>query len=152
MYEELMRQARAVREHAYCPYSHFAVGAALLAKDGTVYTGCNVENSAYPMCMCAERNAFGKAIADGRTKGDFRAIAIAGAHAGESPDAPCYPCGACRQVMAELCDMEFRIVLTDRMYQMCELLPFDFSLQTAQTGAADRKFPAGACNPAPGML
>lgn len=129
MYEELMRKACEVRANAYCPYSHFAVGAALLAKDGTVYTGCNVENGAYPMCMCAERNAFGKAIADGRTKGDFRAIAIAGAHAGESPDAPCYPCGACRQVMAEFCNEVFLIILDGESHELKEILPLSFTLE-----------------------
>lgn len=128
MYEELMQQARAVRENAHCPYSHFAVGAALLAKDGTVYIGCNVENGAYPMCLCAERGAFAKAIADGKKKGDFRAIAIVGAHEGEKPDKPCYPCGACRQVMAELCTGDFEIVLTDRVYKLKELLPYSFQL------------------------
>ncbi len=130
MYEELMRKACEVRANAYCPYSHFAVGAALLAKDGTVYTGCNVENGSYPVGMCAERVAFGKAIADGKTRGDFEAIAIAGAPAGESPDAPCYPCGMCRQVLMELGGGELKVVLHDRVYRMNELLPCCFALST----------------------
>ena len=128
MYDELMQAARTVRQNAHCPYSHFAVGAALLCRDGTVYTGCNVENAAYPLCVCAERNAFGKAVADGKKKGDFTAIAIVGAPAGEEPDAPCFPCGACRQVMAEFCDENFQIVLTDGTYSLGELLPYSFSL------------------------
>ena len=128
MYENLLQAAREVREHAYCNYSHFAVGAALLAKDGTVYTGCNVENGAYPVGMCAERVAFGKAIADGRKPGDFEAIAIVGAHEGENPDQPCYPCGMCRQALAELGGENLKIVLTDRIYRMTELLPYSFTL------------------------
>lgn len=130
MYEELMQAAREVRKNAYCPYSHFAVGAALLCHDGTVYTGCNVENGAYPLCMCAERNVFGRAVADGRKKGDFRAIAIVGAHEGETPEKPCYPCGACRQVMAELGGEALEIVLTDGICRMQELLPYSFTLET----------------------
>ena len=128
MYDELMQQARAVRANAYCPYSHFAVGAALLAKDGTVYTGCNVENGSYPVGLCAERGAFAKAIADGKTKGDFEAIAIAGAHEGETPDKPCCPCGMCRQMLMELGGKDLAVVLTDRIYKMEELLPYSFSL------------------------
>jgi cytidine deaminase len=128
MYDELMQKAREVRQNAHCLYSHFAVGAALLAKDGTVYTGCNVENGAYPMCLCAERNAFGSAVADGKKRGDFQAIAIVGGQEGGEPGTPCYPCGACRQVMAEFCGEDFEIVLTDRVYKLKELLPFAFFL------------------------
>ena len=125
-----MQTARAVRENAYCPYSHFAVGAALLCHDGTVYTGCNVENAAYPMCLCAERNAFGSAIADGRKKGDFKAIAIVGAPKGEAAEQPCAPCGACRQVMAELGGETLEIALTDGVFRMQELLPHSFTLDS----------------------
>ena len=128
MEQKLLQIAREVRDNAYCPYSHFAVGAALLAKDGSIYTGCNVENGSYPVGICAERGAFAKAIADGKTKDDFEAIAIVGAHEGEFPDKPCYPCGMCRQVMMELGGEDLKIVLTDRIYQMKEFLPYHFTL------------------------
>lgn len=127
---DLMQAAREARAHAYCKYSRFAVGAALLCRDGTVYIGCNVENASSPLGLCAERTAFVKAISDGKTKGDFEAIAICGAPQTQAADAgaPCYPCGACRQVMAEFCDDSFRILLTDGTYTLAQLLPFRFTL------------------------
>jgi cytidine deaminase len=91
----LMESAREVRAHAYAPYSRFAVGAALLAEDGTVFTGCNVENASYGLTNCAERTAIFKAVSEGRTT--FRAIAVVG----PEDDLPCAPCGACRQVLYE---------------------------------------------------
>lgn len=123
--------ALAARENAYMPYSHFAVGAALLCADGTVYTGCNIENAAFTPTVCAERVAFFKAVSDG--KRDFTAIAIAGAPAGQKPKSPCAPCGVCRQVMAEFCRSDtFRILLGNpsgdvRSYSLSELLPLAFS-------------------------
>ncbi|MCR5717495.1 MAG: cytidine deaminase [Oscillospiraceae bacterium] len=128
MYEELLQNAAEVRRNACCLYSHFAVGAALLCNDGTVYTGCNVENAAYPLCLCAERNAFGSAVADGKKKGDFKAIAIVGGNENETAASPCFPCGACRQVMAQFCGEDFEVVLTDGTYPLGELLPYSFSL------------------------
>ena len=128
MYEELLQNAAEVRRNACCLYSHFAVGAALLCNDGTVYTGCNVENAAYPLCLCAERVAFGKAISDGKKKGDFKAIAICGGNLGEAADRPTPPCGACRQVMTEFCEEPFEIVLTDGVYKLGDLLPKRFEL------------------------
>ncbi len=128
MYEELMQAAQQAREHAHCIYSKFAVGAALLANDGNIYTGCNVENGAYPLCLCAERVAFGKAISDGKKKGDFKAIAICGGNLGEAADRPTPPCGACRQVMTEFCEEPFIIVLTDGVYKLGDLLPKRFEL------------------------
>ena len=125
---ELMAQALKARENAYCKYSGFAVGAALLCTDGTVYTGCNVENGSYPLGLCAERTAICKAIADGKKKGDFKAIAIAGGKQGQAPTEVCYPCGACRQVMAEFCGEEFEVELNDRTYRFGELLPYRFEL------------------------
>ena len=125
---ELMAQALKARENAYCKYSGFAVGAALLCTDGTVYTGCNVENGSYPLGLCAERTAICKAIADGKKKGDFKAIAIVGGKQGQAPTEVCYPCGACRQVMAEFCGEEFEVELTDRTYRFGELLPYRFAL------------------------
>ena len=94
---------------SYAPYSHFHVGAALLAEDGTVYTGCNIENAAYTPCNCAERTAFFKAVSEG-VRG-FRAICIVGGMDGK-PDGFTPPCGVCRQVMMEFCDPEtFEIIL-----------------------------------------
>lgn len=96
-YDALVRAAVEVREHAYAPYSHFRVGAALLAKSGKIYTGCNVENGAYSPTMCAERVALGSALSAGEAPGSFVAIAVVGDQAH-----PTTPCGVCRQVMFEL--------------------------------------------------
>jgi len=95
---ELLALARRARENAYAPYSGFAVGAALLGADGRVYTGCNVENAAYPVACCAERTALFHAVAGGRV--------------GDKAEASCPPCGVCRQALAEFCDPEtFRVYL-----------------------------------------
>lgn len=93
-FSDLIDRAKAAREHAYAPYSHFPVGAALLGKSGRVYTGCNVENASYPAGICAERCAIAKAVSEGER--DFLAIAVVADTAG-----PCAPCGMCRQVLAE---------------------------------------------------
>ena len=119
--KELIRQALAAREKAYTPYSHFKVGAALLAQNGKVYTGCNIENAAYTPTNCAERTAFFTAVAAGERQ--FLAIAIAGSPAeidenggrkiGKLTQAA-WPCGVCRQVMAEFCDPDsFFIVVAE---------------------------------------
>ena len=127
--EELKSAAMAMRKRAYCPYSHFAVGAALECRDGTVFTGCNIENAAYSPSNCAERTAFFKAISEGCQ--EFEAIAIVGNKKGEKGDF-CPPCGVCRQVMAEFCDPEsFRIILgrSGEEYYSCflkDLLPLGF--------------------------
>lgn len=92
---DLVSQAIEMQTRSYVPYSHFPVGAALLCDDGTVFTGCNVENAAYGSTICAERTALVKAISEGYT-GGFSAIAIAGQ--GEDY---CWPCGACRQMLYE---------------------------------------------------
>ena len=117
---ELMNLARQAREHAYAPYSNFKVGAALLCRNGKVYTGCNVENAAYSPTLCAERVAFGKAISEGEK--DFLAIAVVG------NTAPCTPCGVCRQVMAEFCGPDFVICTEGAEYTLKDLLPAGFSL------------------------
>lgn len=90
----LLGKALETRKNSYSPYSRYPVGAALLAEDGSIYTGCNMENVSYPASLCAERNALGSAIADGKRK--FRAIAIVG-----SPEDYTMPCGICRQALAE---------------------------------------------------
>lgn len=122
--EKLIGTALLARENSYSPYSHFRVGAALLCRDGTVWTGCNIENRAYGPTNCAERTAFFKAVSEG--KRDFSAIAIVG---GKEETVWCYPCGVCRQVMAEFCDPdEFQIICGKsareyRIYTLRELLP-----------------------------
>jgi cytidine deaminase len=96
-YDDLVKAAIEVRERAYAPYSHFKVGAALLAKSGKVYLGCNIENGAYSPTICAERVALGSALAAGEKPGSFAAIAVVG-----SQTHPTTPCGVCRQVLYEL--------------------------------------------------
>ena len=129
--QELLALALAARERAYTPYSHFAVGAALLCEDGSVYTGCNVENAAFTPTCCAERTAVFKAVSEGKTH--FSAIAVVGGVAHKAPDALCPPCGVCRQVLREFCSDSFRILLGNgidapRVYTLSELLPQSFTL------------------------
>ncbi|MBE6601739.1 MAG: cytidine deaminase [Ruminococcaceae bacterium] len=135
---ELMEAALRAREAAYAPYSRFRVGAALLSSDGTLYTGCNVENASYSLTNCAERVAFGKAVSEGMRS--FSAIAIVGGCDDASDFSLCAPCGACRQVMAEFCNADFRILLGDpshiSVYTLAELLPFSFSLEKDQGGTS----------------
>ena len=127
--ERLAALALEARETAYCPYSGFAVGAALLAESGKIYTGGNIENAAYTPSNCAERTAFFKAVSAGERK--FTAIAIAGGKAGKAPADFCAPCGVCRQVMREVCADEFKILLVNagavRLYTLAQLLPESFS-------------------------
>lgn len=92
--KELMKMAIEARQNAYAPYSHFAVGAALLAESGRVYTGCNIENASYGLTCCAERNAIFAAVGDGERR--FKMLAVAA-----DSHEPVAPCGACRQVIAE---------------------------------------------------
>ena len=130
--EKLLELAHEARERAYAPYSHYAVGAALLTKDGRVYQGCNIENASFSATNCAERTAFFKAVSDGRR--DFTAIAVCGGKngfiTGFFP-----PCGVCRQVMREFCGDGFQIHMVgpDGAVQTCtlaEILPFSFSAGT----------------------
>ena len=104
--EQLIVEAKSAREKAYIPYSKFGVGAALLTKDGKVYRGCNIENAAYSMCNCAERTALFKAYSEGDR--DFVLLAVVA-----DTDRPCSPCGACRQVISELCPKDMKVVLTN---------------------------------------
>ena len=126
--KSLMVQAQKARENSYSPYSHFRVGAALLTKDGKVYTGCNVENASYSATNCAERTAIFKAVSEGER--DFEALAIIGGKEGETADF-CAPCGVCRQVISEFCSKDFKILLGNeqsfKAYTLDELLPLSFS-------------------------
>ena len=125
--KELVRLAIEARESSYSPYSNFRVGAALLTSGGKVYQGCNVENASYSMTICAERNAVLQAIAAGQRS--FRSIAIVGGKtAEEARETPCVPCGACLQVLAEFCDGDFPILLTDGVHLLRNFLPQAFTL------------------------
>lgn len=125
----LIETALAQLPFAYTPYSGFKVGAALLTKDGSIYTGCNIENAAYTPTNCAERTAFFKAVSEGIR--EFQAICIVGGKDGV-PAEYTAPCGVCRQVMMEFCDSDtFQIILAidpDRykIYTLKELLPMGF--------------------------
>lgn len=127
--KELIRLAYEARTRSYSPYSGFATGAALLAGNGQVFQGCNVENAAYSPTMCAERNAFFKAVSEGIR--EFKRIAVVGGYPGLQGDY-CAPCGVCRQVMMEFCDPEtFEIILARgpeeyQCYLLKELLPRGF--------------------------
>ena len=105
----LVEAALKARQQAYTPYSHFAVGAALLGEDGVIYTGCNVENAAFSPTCCAERVAVFKAVSHGVRR--FRAICVAGGPEGEAPTEECPPCGVCRQVLREFCPPEMPVLL-----------------------------------------
>ena len=127
---ELILEAKKALEHAYTPYSHHKVGAALLTKDGKLYHGCNVENAGYSATNCAERTAFFKAVSEGER--EFSKIAVVGGMEGTDYNAPCAPCGVCRQVMMEFCNPEtFQIILADGPdkqleFTLKELLPLGF--------------------------
>ena len=127
--EKLMELAKEAMTHAYAPYSHFWVGAAVLCGDGAVYQGCTVENAAYGECICAERTAMLKAVYDGHR--DFEAIAICGGREGVIEQF-CAPCGACRQVLSEFASNDLKIILVNaageiRILTLRELLPWSFS-------------------------
>lgn len=121
----LIDEAKKAREMAYVPHSKFKVGAALLTKDGKVYRGCNIENAAYSMCNCAERTALFKAYSEGDK--EYAALAVVA-----DTDRPVSPCGACRQVISELCPKEMKVILTNlkndiQELTVEELLPGAFS-------------------------
>ena len=133
--KELINKAIEMTQRSYAPYSHFHVGAALLAKDGRVFTGCNVENAAYGPSNCAERTAVFKAVSEGMR--EFDAIAIAGGPEAQDGSVSikdfCPPCGVCRQVLSEFCDRDFKIVLVNgkgeqKIFTLGQLLPESFSL------------------------
>jgi len=126
--EKLISMAMAAMKNAYAPYSGFKVGAAVLCSDGTVYTGCNIENAAYGPTNCAERTAIFKAVSEGHR--DFTAIAVCGGKDGRITGTfP--PCGVCRQVMREFCRDDFLVYLADsgntyKTMTLADLLPFSF--------------------------
>jgi cytidine deaminase len=122
--ETLIQAAMAGREKAYAPYSQFKVGAAIATKNGDIYSGCNIENASYGLCNCAERTAIFKAVSEGQT--DFAMLAVVG-----DTDGPISPCGACRQVIAEFCQPDMPVILTNlkgdrKEITVKELLPFAF--------------------------
>ncbi len=127
---KLIQMAMEARKKAYTPYSHFKVGAALLTKEGKVYTGCNIENASYTPVNCAERTAFFKAVSEGEYH--FDAIAIVGGAEGVEEPEFCAPCGVCRQVMMEFCDYKtFEVIIAKnpteyKVMTLEELLPMGF--------------------------
>lgn len=129
--KKLMALARSAREHAYAAYSGFQVGAAVRTHDGRTFNGCNVENAAYGLCNCAERTALFSAVAAGCKPGEFAALAVIA----DTPE-PVSPCGACRQVMAELCGGTMPVLLGNldsesRQTTVAQLLPGAFTLPLA---------------------
>ena len=130
--KELIAKAIEARSLSYSPYSHFAVGAAVVLKDGSVYVGANVENASYPCCCCAERNAVYNALMHGAKTDDFLALAVVA-----DTDEPCSPCGLCRQVLSELLPADAPIVMANlkgdtKVSSMRELLPFAFDGEALQ--------------------
>ena len=129
-YKLLLEKAYEGRENAYAPYSNFKVGAAVLAENGKIYTGCNIENASYGATNCAERTAIFKAISEGNRK--ICAIAIVGAD-----DEYTYPCGICRQVIAEFADKNTEIILGKKSLEyivktFAEILPGAFTKEALQ--------------------
>lgn len=126
---KLIETAFEARENAYTPYSHFRVGAALLAKNGQVFKGCNIENASYPVTVCAERTALFKAVSEGVR--EFEAIAIVGSMEGQVNELVSAPCGVCRQALFEFCGNDLKVILaksaTDYLETtLGELLPYGF--------------------------
>jgi cytidine deaminase len=137
----LIERARQAMRNAYAPYSQFPVGSALLAEDGAVIVGCNVENAAYGPTNCAERTALFSAIAAGYSPGSFRAIAVIG-----DTEEPIAPCGVCRQVMSELCAPDMPVIMANlrgmrRIAAVRELLPGAFALPASRHAVKERETP-----------
>ncbi|MCA1032589.1 cytidine deaminase [Bacillus timonensis] len=128
--ELMVKEAKKARELAYTPYSKFKVGAALRSKDGQIFHGCNIENAAYSLCNCAERTALFKAYSEGVRDYDLLVVVA-------DTEGPVSPCGACRQVISELCDPDMEVILTNMNEQIQkltvkELLPGAFSSKDLQ--------------------
>lgn len=129
---ELVSMALEAQKHAYVPYSNFHVGAAVLADNGKVYTGCNIENASFGATICAERTAIAKAISDGAKK--ILAVAVS-----SDSEGPTQPCGICRQVMSEFCTADMPLYLSNRngdyqAFAFRELLPNQFYLKANENG------------------
>jgi cytidine deaminase, homotetrameric len=133
-YPRLINAAFEAQKQSYSPYSGFAVGAALLTESGKIYKGCNIENAAYSPTNCAERTAFFKAVSEGEKS--FLAIAIVGQKMGGAEPDYCSPCGVCRQVMVEFCDVDtFKVIMAIaeseyQEYLLKDLLPLSFSKES----------------------
>ncbi len=130
--EDLIKAAMEAKEHAYVPYSNFRVGAALLTKEGKIYQGCNIENAGYTPTNCAERTAFFKAVYEGER--NFEAIAVNG-----DADDYLYPCGVCRQVMAEFCTPDFKVFVSKKNgeyleFTLAEIFPGAFTPTELEKG------------------
>lgn len=121
---ELFEAAVKAAEHSYSPYSKFRVGAALIASDGRVFTGCNIENASYSLTCCAERTAVFKAVSEGVTS--FKAIAVAGSTSDDF-SRPCPPCGACLQVLSEFCGDDLVVILAKGWFKLADFLPMRFN-------------------------
>ncbi|MED3467965.1 cytidine deaminase [Bacillus thuringiensis] len=124
--KKYIEEANKMLSKAYIPYSKFPVGAALVTKEGKIYTGCNIENASYGLCNCAERTAIFKAVSEGER--DFSYLVITG-----ETDGPISPCGACRQVIAEFCDSKMSVLLTnvkgdEKEVTVEQLLPGAFTI------------------------
>ncbi|MCU4927183.1 MULTISPECIES: cytidine deaminase [Bacillus cereus group] len=125
--KKYIEEANKMLSKAYIPYSKFPVGAALVTKEGKIYTGCNIENASYGLCNCAERTAIFKAVSEGER--DFSYLVITG-----ETDGPISPCGACRQVIAEFCDPKMPVLLTnvkgdEKEVTVEQLLPGAFTIE-----------------------
>ena len=131
--EKLLQKALDMRQYSHAPHSHFRVGAALITQDGVIFGGCNVESDVYGLTMCAERNAIFSAFSQGHR--NFKALAVATSNQGT-------PCGACRQIIAELCG-NIPVYTTDlkgnqSLYLSFDLLPYHFTLTTSLNVAATK--------------
>lgn len=128
-YLNLIKMAQNARLNAYAVYSKFKVGSALLTENDEVFSGCNIENASFSLTNCAERTSFFKAVSQGHTK--FKAIAIVGGTIDTL--SPCFPCGACLQVISEFCDNDFKIILQNKndilVYNLVDFLPQQFKLK-----------------------
>ncbi|MGA5715760.1 cytidine deaminase [Bacillus bombysepticus] len=125
--KKYIEEANKMLAKAYIPYSKFPVGAALVTKEGKIYTGCNIENASYGLCNCAERTAIFKAVSEGER--NFSYLVITG-----ETDGPISPCGACRQVIAEFCEPKMPVLLTnvkgdEKEVTVEQLLPGAFSIE-----------------------
>ena len=126
--KDLFMLAKDAIKNSYAPYSQYNVGAVLLCKNGNIYKGCNIENVSYSLTNCAERTALFSAIANGEK--EFESLCVVGGKKGEITDYA-MPCGACRQVLAEFCDADFKVFVgvnenDIKEYKLSDLLPYSF--------------------------